>query len=678
MSTTGNKKVTQLTELLGSAVQSNDLLYIIDVSAKEGKKIQTNQLSAYLNASGSIYAVHAITADTASLVLGSGVSGLVASASNALNAVSASHALKSDMSVSSSHAITASYVVTSGTSVVTADSASFLIYSANNGTASHAITSNTSINSYTASFLQYLGTPNGTASHAIVSDTSTLATTATTALSVISASHALVADFALNSPTGSDTASYLIYSPNNGTASYAIVAGSTVSRLSDFGIFLAVTQSSYSADIDDLVISSSLGSPQQTIIEAFGTAILSYTSSIPNSSTLNLHYVNRLTGQTGSLDSAQLSYNVTPIMNQWNSLSSGSMNIPFTLIGQTSLYGNYYVAVTSSANNIALNPNRTVKFRVSSFADNVYSASGDLLDFYLSPSASTSITFSSLIGGPFYDYLPGLLATGSQKIVKMDISNQSVDTIRYTWKCINLTDFSCSNNPSLTQLNYSFPATMSNLYCSSCSLTSIVDLSNTQLINFDCSNNQLLALPALPDTVEHLECSNNPIAFLPALLPSSLETLYCNTCSIFSVDLSSSVNLLTASFQGGVFNANIVLSLPDNLRKLSIIDTGLISLLTFSNPTASLPISMSYLNVTSCSLSALPSMSISMSYLNISHNPFMSGLQTERTTSELIANAQLTGSYIRVGDGAPSLVTKINLITLSASYGWTIQHDGFP
>jgi hypothetical protein len=67
-----------------------------------------------------------------------------------------------------------------------------------------------------------------------------------------------------------------------------------------------------------------------------------------------------------------------------------------------------------------------------------------------------------------------------------------------------------------------------------------------------------------------------------------------------------------------------------------------------------------------------------MSYLNISHNPFMPGIKTEKITGELITNGQYTGSYVRLGDGPPSLVTYINLVTLSASYGWNIQHDGFP
>jgi hypothetical protein len=66
---TGNEKVSNLTELTAAEIQSNDLFCIVDTSAKESKKMQSYQLSLYLSASGSLYALHAITSDTASYAL---------------------------------------------------------------------------------------------------------------------------------------------------------------------------------------------------------------------------------------------------------------------------------------------------------------------------------------------------------------------------------------------------------------------------------------------------------------------------------------------------------------------------------------------------------------------------------------------------------------------------------
>ena len=54
----GNKRVSQLIELTSAEVANDDLFLIIDSSAYESKKIKVNNLSAYLNASGSIISIY--------------------------------------------------------------------------------------------------------------------------------------------------------------------------------------------------------------------------------------------------------------------------------------------------------------------------------------------------------------------------------------------------------------------------------------------------------------------------------------------------------------------------------------------------------------------------------------------------------------------------------------------
>ena len=672
----GNKRVSQLLALTAPEVSSDDLLLIIDTSVGESKNITTSQLSAYLNASGSLYAIHAINADSASYVLGSNVYGPVANAVLATNAGTATTATSANTAISSSYSNTSSWainVVNGGSSLITG--ATYPI------TSSWAVNSTTANLATTAANLIYIpGVSTSTASYALsssISDKSITSSFASFAKFSNTASFSLVS---LTTQSIANSASFLIFSPNNGTSSYAIRAG-TAGGLSNYGMFLALEQSSSFAMLDNVAILSSLATPQSTTIQAIGTAILAYTSSIPNTNFLNLTYTNRVTGVTGSFDTTQVSYNVTPIMNQWNSLSSGSFHIPFDLVGQSSLYGDYLVeVVTSDSRSLQLDSSRIVRFLISSYSDIVNVSTGSLVDLYIVPTSSlgggSNITFSSIAGGPFYDTLPGLLTTGSSNIITINIASSSISEVDYTWKCSNLTDFSCSSNPSLTRFGYSFPNSLKNLYCSTCSINSILDLSNTQLVNLDCRNNQLLSLPTLPSTLITLDCSNNPLFSLPNTLPSSLQRLYCNNANVSLIDISSSVGLLTASFVGG--NLVVIQSLPDNLRKLNVeSSSNLVSILTTFNPYASLPKSMSYLSAFSCSLSTLPSMSINMSYLNISNNPMQQSAM-ERATSELSSSNQTSGSIIATGIGSPNLATYTNLYILSHSLDWTIQHDGFP
>jgi hypothetical protein len=700
----GNKRVSQLVELTSAEVSSNDLFLIIDTSAGESKKIQVDQLSAYLNESGSIIAIHADVADVANFVLGSNVSGTVLSASYSIKSTNSD---LSQNSVSSSYANTASYAmnggsVGSGSSSVSSSWASSSLSSsyfknANTTINGSGFTTTTVANFGNGTYIDnsgFLNIPNAGANfrsdgatfidsggNLQVAGTSGFEDIVTSNVSIVAtnggitgsllgtASYALFAQQAVGL-----SSSFLVFSPNNGTASYAISAGTTVNRLSNFGIFLPNTQSSYSSNLDNVNISSSLGTNQQTIIEAIGSAILNYTASIQNTSSLNLFLVNRFNGQTSSLDTCQISYNVTPIMNDWDTLSTGSINIPFTLVGQTSLYGNYYIAVTSSNNNVILDHNRNVKFIISSFADGVFGSPDQPVDFFVDPQ-TYPITFSTMTGGPFIDFLPGLLITGSSKMRTIDISSQSIDLVRYTWKLVNMTDFSSSNNPALTKLDYIFPSTLTSLYCSSCSLVTIADLSNTNLINFYCDNNQLNSLPLLPNTVVNLNCSSNPISLLPNPLPSSLKTLYCDHTLISFLNISSSINLLTASFDGA--NLFFITSLPNQLQKLIINNNiGLPTFFPFSSPTSSLPISMSYLSAFSCSLFSLPSMSLSMSYLDISHNLLLPQSQVETTTGQLVTNSQISGTFSSSAIGPASINTIFNLNTLK-SRGWRILYDGY-
>ena len=108
-----HKRVSQLVELTAAEVAGGDLVYVVDVSAREGKKMQITELGDSLSVSASLNAVHATQADTASYVFGSDVHGTVESSSYAGTADTAISASWAARSFSSSYASTASFAMNS-------------------------------------------------------------------------------------------------------------------------------------------------------------------------------------------------------------------------------------------------------------------------------------------------------------------------------------------------------------------------------------------------------------------------------------------------------------------------------------------------------------------------------------------------------------------------------------
>jgi len=243
-----NKRVSQLVELTAGEVSSNDLLLIVDSSARESKKLQAGQLLSYIVASGSFNATTATTAATASYIDPNNV-GLIPSASHGITSRTASFALTTPLATTASFAVTASFVIGAATPGL-ATSASFLVFTpgTSNGTASFAMTASTARNAFSSSFLIYTGTGNGTASYAIQAANAVNSVTASYfnpavgSASFATASWAYEALHALDSDT-SDVATlalsadFLNYDgiTPNGTASLAISSSYALS--SSFALF---------------------------------------------------------------------------------------------------------------------------------------------------------------------------------------------------------------------------------------------------------------------------------------------------------------------------------------------------------------------------------------------------------------------------------------------------------
>jgi hypothetical protein len=667
----GNQLLTQLVELTAPEVQPNDIFLIVDISANESKKIQAYDLALWLNASGSLYAIYAVNADTASYILGSEVHGTVISSSYSNKSSLSDTASFALLANSSSYALTASFAM-SGSGGATSITASYLLYSGvPNGTASYAITSFTSNTAQNAIFLLYnSGSNNGTASYAITTQNVQHSTTSDTASYVAggptaTASYAL---YAQQSAPGSS--SYLIFSSTNGTSSYAMAAQVIANIMANYGIFLAYTQSVNMAQLDDVDILWSTAAEAITPIEAMGTVIVPFTSSVPTNGIVYLSAMDRNTGFQTLLDSTPISVNV-PIIYTWdNQYASGTIETPFSLMGQSSFYGSYMLFVSSS-NNIKIEPTRTVRFKISSQSDTVNSYVNVPLSLSVFPSSSVVFTFTSTDGGPFTDYITGLFYTMSfnKQIFTLDAINQGLTSMYYYWTLNSVTESNFSNNP-LSILS-GVPNSLTSLSCSNCSLASFYTFQSSSLSTLSCDGNFLTSLPNFPTSMSYINCSNNNLTSLN--LPLTLSYLNCSLnqlTSLPSVLPSGSYTFLADNNQIQVLPS----ALPDTIVTMSMNNNT--SLLNFS--LTPLPAQLGYLSFNNCpNIGSLPSIPTGVLYLSLqscSLNSTVLENITANLASSSLSASMISGTVDIRGNGAPDSTALNNLQTL-INNGWVALYD---
>lgn len=650
----GNKKVSQLLQLSPGEVASDDLLLIIDSSQRESKNIYTSDFAGWLNASGSMFAVHAILADTASWVSGTSIFGPVASASFASNATSASWANNAGVAnnaLSASVSQTASFALNAQGLSITS---SYLQYSGfPNGTASFALKVSLADTANTAAFLLYYGGNNGTASYAMLAQSTSFCDTANTASyfnnaigAIASASLADLAKQAISASIA-DTASYLQYSGvDNGTASYALVAKNVGTSLYDLGLVDAMEQTPSSSVLENVVIPRSGAGSDTTVVQVFGTAILNFTASVQNEYSFSLSITDRLTGIRYLLDEIPISYNTPSIINLWGTNVTGSLKMPFTMINQNYNNGEFLMVMTSSSPNLQIDPSRVVRFKMSSTNMDIDVQYAADMVFDIQPSSSVNIVFTSSTTPTqvTYDQLPGLLVTGSSNITDMNVGSQGVSSVQYIWKCSSLRYFNCSGN-SITNLKYAWPTSLQTLIANGNLLSFVADFDNTTASYIDVSYNGITTSPALSPSTSYFDISFNPITSLP-ILPDPLRFL---------------------DAEGTLLNGEIPF-LPNGLYTASFAQTTITSLVN-------LPQSMSYLSlnttfVTTTSMDLPPS----MSYLDVSFGVFGT-TALENMTTNLTSSGVISGSFLMSGYGPPSTTTLIDNILTLITNGWTVAYD---
>jgi hypothetical protein len=665
----GNKRISQLVQLTANEAEPNDLLAIVDVTARETKAIQLIQLGDWIYASGSIVQ-SASFADTASFILGSNVSGPVQSASFAsvsITSQTASFALTSSNVQTASFAVTASFSL--NTRVQASDTASYLEYLGfPNGTASYALLSQNANVASSSQNLLYFGGNNGTASYAITTQNVLHTTTADSAsyfnnfnfeATVATSSYALIAQFAQSG--NASTASFLAYNGTaNGTASYALAAKSFAGVITQQGIFLADTQSVVQAQIDDIDVLWSLAIEAQTPIEAFGTVKIPFTASSATTGTLLLGTIDRNLGFQQILDVTPIDFRFGPAAVT-GSNESGSIKQTFALAGQGNLFGSYLVFVSAS-NNLEIDLARKVRFNIGTQADSFAAYPNLPITFSVIP--VSLFTFSTTAGGPFTDNAAGIAYSQSigQSILNINGVNNGMDVVSFFWTLGSVTASNFSNNNGLSTIS-GIPNSLQYLSCSGCSIPTFFTFASSSVSVFNCNNSNVQALPpSYPNSMSYINCSSN---FLTSLsLPATLS--YIN----FASNSIGSFPTVPYGLTTMIGSDNNVPSIP------AFIPNYIVSMSFDNNPLSTvnaLPSNSVYLSFNDCPLNSLPTLPSGTLYLFV-QSCSLFGTPMDNITTQLADYAKTNGTLDLRGNGIPSPVSQGNIAQLQTN-GWTVFYD---
>ena len=633
-----NKRVSELAPIVASQLRYEDLLLLSDVSAHESKKLALSDLSSFLlldgNLTGSLYGTASYARQALSASYAPCISASYAKTSSwAYNISTASYAmaaLSASYSLSSSYCITASYALTSSVELVYssafsdyAKTASYLLYvpGSTNGTASYALT---------ASY--FGGTPQVSASYAL---TSSWAWNAITASVALTSSLADTASYTLS-------ASYLNFNGIvNGTASYALAAAGVAGVRTDYGIFESITQSVLSSQLDMVTITPALGGLKMTSFEAYGTIMVPFTSSAaPTDGDIELFVVDRNSGTSQSLDASVIYVGIGG-----SSTISGTLKYPFTLRGQSPLYGLFQVYVTAS-NGVFIEQTRRVQFKITSESEMVSVLSAEPMIFSTYP--DTALLYYTASGVNFSGSASQVVGSGVENVTELFIpSTEGVHLLYYTWTLTGLTTKLIANNsPGITNIA-GVPCGVVTMSFANCSLYQIPSLANTAVKYLDCSNNNIVGELILAPTMSYINCSNNVNLSLPPTMPYGLNTLIGDY----------------------LYVGYTPYSLPDTLVSMSFNNCSYLT--SWLSP--SFPSSLTYLDINYSSLTILPSiMPTPLLYVNVANSNINPGT-VGNIAAGLVANGLSNGIFNFVNtpasESAPFITSNV---TTLRSLGWTI------
>lgn len=197
---------------------------------------------------------------------------------------------------------------------------------------------------------------------------------------------------------------------------------------------------------------------------------------------------------------------------------------------------------------------------------------------------------SALLKSKFPDCFSGnLLDTvcAATKTGSISMANNNTNTAQGIQYFKSLTEFDCSYN-NLTALPPLPPA----------------------LLSFNCSHNLFTQLPSLPNGLTKLDCSYNKLTALPTLPNTLVELNFANNAIPTLSSLPANLTILNSS--------------STQLTSLPALPTGLVELQCYSSKLTNLPSLPATLKILNChanSITTLPTLPDGLTWLEIASNP---------------------------------------------------------
>lgn len=730
-----NKRVSELTQITTGELNSADLFLLSDVSAQESKKLTLSDLNSYILSGGNL------------------TGSFFGTASWALNSVSSSFA---NNVPSASFATTASFALNGGTNAtaVSASWASASLSSSYAATASFVSVANAATASFatssrfsdSASFLIYTGGNNGTAFNAINATNATNATSASTSLLSVSASLAVSASFATNASssvnsTNAVSASYSLFaatasvgiitsvqvsaswasqSLSSSTADFALEALTAITAsyvlpnvaLQQEGIFLAITQSNYKSQLDRVAIVPFFSGPATTSIEAMGTIVAPYTSSILLNESITLYALSRESGVIYTIDSTPVYVN---IQGQFANVSasiaaqltgsavgsitgsvSGSVIGGFTgSISGSNAIGTLTGSLTASVSS-TINATYTglitgsISGSVSTFLSGamkipfslmgqLYLPTGSYM-FYLS--ASTSKIFIEPTRTARFSVASniGQFNVTSGEPMALTTDNTS-DLITFTSSAGGpFTDTAAhivtTGSAEIFAMNISAVGSIRYIWTLS-NLTSLFAFGNTlisdvggmpnSIITMSLAGGSLTSLyPLSQSALSILNFSNNSVASFPAL-PATMSYINCSNNPLLALPTTIPFGVTQ------LYADSTQITAPPTTLPTQIVSMSFASNTNLNLWLTTLPTSLGYFNVSSCPLlTALPTIPANVRSLNVSFDA-LTDIAQDNICANLVTNGLLSGSLNLLSNAALLPITLTRIATLQ-SRAWTVSY----
>lgn len=174
----------------------------------------------------------------------------------------------------------------------------------------------------------------------------------------------------------------------------------------------------------------------------------------------------------------------------------------------------------------------------------------------------------------------------AEAVHALNLSSLNITDLTGIEAFTNLTNLICSSN-SLTALDVFSNTLLDTLICSNNSITSLNLGTNTQLLLLDCSQNALTSIDLSQNSIlNSLSCANNPITSINLTNNINLTFLDCSSTTIASLNLStnSSLESLTCNSNSSLTTLTVKNGNNANLQIFDASNTSGLTCIEVDNP----------------------------------------------------------------------------------------------